>query len=267
MHSMRIHCQSGLVVRLVDYPHDVLMGMDLYKSEAGYRFSGVEMGSTFSPGSIDMSSMVGLSPEITIASIQSGLFDKATVFLFATDWAAPVADHEPIFKGTFGKVTLQDNRYTTEIMNLIDLLNATIGDNYSAQCSLKFGGQEFGGCKVDAVALRVTGTITGVLNNYQFDDSARTEPEDYFGNGKAKFTTGRNAGTPWFAIASYTGVSGTVILTEPLSFLPEVGDEYTWEPGCWKRLEEDCRDKWNNTARRRGFAPPGEKFIRLIGGF
>lgn len=268
VHGLRIVCTNGLEVCLIDYPHDVVMGSKTYKSDAGYQFSGVEYGTTFSPGAIDLSSMVGLSEHITIPNIQAGIFDKAYVYVFATDWANPIEDYEPLFKGIFGKVVLEDNRYKTEVMSLIDLLNTTIGEGYPSMCSLRFGGQEFGGCKVDKVALQVTGTITDVTDNAEFSDSSRTEVDDYFGAGEIWFTTGPNTGVPMQRIKTYVGDSsgGLIITNEPFPYLPEIGDEYVMSPGCRLRLV-DCRDKWNNTARRRAFDfIPGERFLRTTGG-
>jgi uncharacterized phage protein (TIGR02218 family) len=265
LHCMRIVCTNGLVIRLAEYPHDLLISGNTYKSDSGYQFSGVEAGSTLSPGSVDLSSIIGLSENVTIATIQAGIFDKASVYVFATDWANPVEDEEPIFKGVFGKITIEDNRYTVAIMNLLDLLSATVGESYSATCSLRFGGQEFGGCKVDKVALQVTGTITGVTNNYNFSDSARSEADDFFGYGEIWFTSGDNFECPSQRVKDFTLAGGLIETSEPFPFLPQIGDTYIMQPGCRGR-QADCFTKYNNIARRRAFQPPGERFMRLVGG-
>lgn len=265
-HGMRILCRNGLEVNLVDYPHDVIMGGKTYKSDAGYEFSGTEAGTALSPGAIDFSSMVGLSPSLTIPKIQSGLFDHAEVFIFAFDWAAPVEDHEPVFVGTFGKVTLQDKRYVAEIMNLVDMLNTTTGESYASICSLRFGGQEWGGCKVDVVALRQITPLTSVTSNTLFYATGLTGPDDWFGWGEAWFTSGVNVDVPRQRVESHVESTGGILMAEPFPFLPEVGDMLAIEPGCRKDLVS-CRDKWNNAARRRAFDwIPGERFMNLQGG-
>ena len=265
LYCMRIVCRNGLVVRLFDYAHDQVISGNLFKSDAGYQFTGVDKGSSFTPGAIDFSSIMGLSPDITVANIQAGIFDHATVFIFKTDWAAPVEDHQKVFKGTFGKVTIRnDLTYKTEVMNLVDVLNTTIGETYSAGCSLKFGGQEWDGCQVDAVALRQTGTITSVTSNYIFADTSRTEVDDWFGYGEIWFLDGPNEGIAAQHVKDYFETGGVFHTSEPFPYLPEVGDSYIVETGCRKRLE-DCI-KYNNTARRRAFNPPGEKYLRSTGG-
>lgn len=265
-HGLRIVCRSGLVVRLVDYPHDVVMGGEIYKSDAGYQFTGVESGSALSPGAIDFSSMVGLSEHLTIPKIQAGLFDNAQMFIFAFDWAAPVEDHEEIFLGTFGKVTLQDKRYVAEVMNLVDLLNTTTGESYAAMCSLRFGGQEFGGCKVDVESLRQVTAITSVTSNAIFAATGLTGADDWFGWGEAWFTTGDNVGVPRQRVESHVEAGGVITMAEPFPFPPAIGDMLAIEPGCRKDLAS-CRDKWDNTARRRAFDwIPGERFMNQVGG-
>lgn len=266
LYAMRIECANGTVVRLVEYPYDVRMSGMLYRAGTGYQFTGIEKDSGLSPTSVDLKALIGVSPEITIASIQSGIFDRAEVFFFKTDWANPVEDEEQIAKCLFGKTQITDDEYRAECMTLIDLLNSVVGANYPSLCPLVFGGQEYGGCKVDVVSLRVTGTITSVVDNFEFADSSRTEDDDYFGAGNIWFTSGPNTGIAAQRVKAYTQAGGVIETTEPFPYLPQVGDEYIMEPGCRKRLV-DCRDKWDNVPRRRGFDYlPGTRFLNKIGG-
>lgn len=266
LYAMRIECRNGTVVRILEYPYDMLIGGNLYKADAGYKFTGTQTGTTFSPGSIDLESFIGLSPEITLANIQAGIFDRARVYVFVTDWANPVEDDEEIMQGIFGKVRIEDNHYRTEVMQLIDLLNTTVGDSFSALCSLVFGGQEFGGCKVDVDALEVTGTLTSVTSGFLFADSSRAEADDYFGAGTLWFTTGANTGVAAQRVKDFTNAGGVLEMNEPFPYAPAVGDAYVLRPGCRKRLE-DCRDKWDNVPRRRAFDwVPGTRFLNSVGG-
>lgn len=264
VYAARIECTNGLTVRIVEYPYDIEMGGEVYVSDTGYQFTGIQSGTTMAPGVIDLRSFIGLSDDITLGTIASGIFDLAKVYIFATDWSAPVEDQEPIAKCLMGKVRTEDGAYVAEIMTLIDLLNTSIGDTYSALCSLVFGGQGHAQCNVDAVALQVTGTLTGATDNYTFTDSGRTEAEDYFGAGRIWFTTGANEGVKPQRVKAFD--AGVIECNEPFPYPPEVGDEYVMEPGCRKRLT-DCRDKWNNVLRRRAFDwIPGTRFLNRVGG-
>lgn len=265
LYCMRIECVNGTIVRMTEFPEDVEMDGETYRSDTGYEFTGMNSGTTLAPGVVDLTSFVGISPEITIASIQSGIFDGARVFIFATDWAAPQEDEEPIMKGLFGKTSITDSQYTTECMQLIDLLNTTIDDEHPALCPLIFGGQEHGGCHVDVDALEVTGTLTAVTDQYTFADNTLGESDDYFGAGELAFTSGANAGIKAQRVKSYTASGGALVMNEAFPFPPQVGDSFTLRPGCRKRLV-DCRDKWNNVARRRGFDfVPGTRFLNKVG--
>lgn len=267
LYAMRIECHNnGPVVRIVEYPYDISIGGDLYRNSTGYSFTGIQGGTNMTPGVIDLTALVGAAPEITIPTIQAGIFDHARVYVFCTDWANPVEDEEQVALCIFGKVKIEDDKYITECMTLIDLLNTPVGDSYSALCSLVFGGQEYGGCKIDLGPLTVMGTLTAVVSQYEFEDSSRTEPDDYFGAGDIYFTTGANEGVPRQRVKAFTSVGGVIETTEPFPFPPEVGDEYVMIPGCRKRLI-DCRDKWDNVPRRRGFDwVPGQRFLNRIGG-
>lgn len=265
VYAMRIVCTNGVVVRIVEYPHDLQISGITYYSDTVYQFTGIQNGTNLTPGSIDLSSMIGISPEITLANIQAGIFDGARVFVFATDWANPVVDQEPIAKCVLGKVKVEDEAYRAECMTLIDLLNSAVGDTHAALCRLKFGGQEFAGCKVDVDSLEVTGTLTSSSSNFLFADSSRGEADDYFGAGEIWFLTGPNAGVAAQRVKDFTGAGGVFEVNEAFPYRPQVGDTYRVRPGCRKRLV-DCRDKWDNVPRRGGYDwVPGTRFLNKLG--
>lgn len=101
-------------------------------------------------------------------------------------------------------------------------------------------------------ALTVTGAVTsfsGLLPFSVFQDTSRSEPEDWFGDGLFKFTSGDNTGA-YRKVKGYES-NGTFILTTPYFGAIGVGDTYVVEAGCRKRLEEDCADKHNNNLNQQ----------------
>jgi uncharacterized phage protein (TIGR02218 family) len=151
-----------------------------------------------------------------------------------------------------GKTTVKDDRYTAEMMMLVDALNQAVGKTYTPACPKKFGGQEYAGCGVALGPITKTGTITHVTSNSVFRDSTRAEAADYFGEGTIAFTTGANAGLKPMEIKTHAA-DGTITTHEAFHYPVAVGDAYTLIPGCRKRLE-DCRDKWANVVNFGGFS-------------
>jgi uncharacterized phage protein (TIGR02218 family) len=259
MECMRVECVDGTIIRLAAHPFDIKVSGQTYLS--GYDFTGIEAGTTFTPSSIDLRSFIGFAG-ITEAMLMSGKFDNAKAYVFATDWNTPVVDYEPICKALFGKLSIEDNKYTVEWMTLIDALNQTVGHTYPAQCDKEFGGQEPGGCLVDAVALRVTGTITTVYSEIGFADSSLAGAPDNFRMGKLWITSGDNALIPPKAVLGSEGTDFTIY--EPFPYPVQVGDTYMLEPGCGKFLAR-CQE-YNNVINFGGWLYiPGKKILNTVG--
>ena len=241
---LRIVPIAGSPIYLTDHPRDLVMSGHTYLSTAGYEFTGYSATSGFSPSSIDIEGIAGASG-VTRAAVGSGLFDGARCYVFATSWAAPVEDEEPITAGIFGKSTLLDDRFQIGGVSLVDALNQSVGQTYGAQCPKAFCGQEYGGCMASLAANTVTGTLTGVTSASVFTDSARVEAADTFGAGTIQFTTGPNAGLKPLEIKSFA--AGVITTFEPFYYLPVVGNSYSMVRGCRKRLS-DCQARWNGTS-------------------
>lgn len=241
---LRIVPTAGSPIYLTDHPRDLVMGGHTYLSTAGYEFTGYASTAGFSPASIDIEGIAGASG-VTRAAVGSGLFDGARCYVFATSWAAPVEDQEPITAGIFGKSTLLDDRFQIGGVSLVDALNQSVGQTYGAQCPKTFCGQEYGGCMANLAANTVTGTLTSVSSASVFTDSARAEADDTFGAGTIQFTTGPNAGLKPLEIKSFA--AGVITTFEPFYYLPVVGNSYSMVRGCRKRLS-DCQARWNGTS-------------------
>ena len=234
---LRIVPIAGSPIYLTDHPRDLVMSGHTYLSTAGYEFTGYSATSGFSPSSIDIEGIAGASG-VTRAAVGSGLFDGARCYVFATSWAAPVEDEEPITAGIFGKSTLLDDRFQIGGVSLVDALNQSVGQTYGAQCPKAFCGQEYGGCMASLAANTVTGTLTSVSSASVFTDSARAEADDTFGAGTIQFTSGPNAGLKPLEIKSFA--AGVITTFEPFYYLPVVGNSYSMVRGCRKRLS-DCQ--------------------------
>jgi len=264
---LRIVPVTGSPIYLTDHPRDLVMSGHTYLSTAGYQFTGQSATAGFSPASVDIEGIAGASG-LSRAAVGSGLFDGARCYVFATSWAAPVEDQEPVVAGMFGKATLLDHRFQIGGVSLIDALNQTVGQTYGAQCPKLFCGTEYAGCGVSLSANTVTGTLTSVTSASVFTASARTEAADTFGAGTIQFTSGPNAGLKALEIKSFAG--GVITTFEPFYYLPAAGNAYSMVRGCRKRLS-DCQARWNgsgivsNVANFGGFPwiPTGSTYAQV----
>jgi uncharacterized phage protein (TIGR02218 family) len=264
---LRIVPVTGSPIYLTDHPRDLVMSGHTYLSTAGYQFTGQSATAGFSPASVDIEGIAGASG-LSRAAVGSGLFDGARCYVFATSWAAPVEDQEPVVAGIFGKATLLDHRFQIGGVSLIDALNQTVGQTYGAQCPKLFCGTEYAGCGVSLAANTVTGTLTSVTSASVFTASARTEAADTFGAGTIQFTSGPNAGLKALEIKSFAG--GVITTFEPFYTLPVAGNAYSMVRGCRKRLS-DCQARWNgsgivsNVANFGGFPwiPTGSTYAQV----
>ena len=264
---LRIVPVIGSPIYLTDYPRDLVMGGHTYLRTAGYQFTGYAGTAGFSPASVDIEGIAGASG-LSRAAVGSGLFDGARCYVFATSWAAPVEDQEPVVAAIFGKATLLDHRFQIGGVSLVDALNQSVGQTYGAQCPKVFCGTEYAGCGVSLAANTVTGTLTSVTSASVFTSAARTEADDTFGAGTIQLTSGPNAGLKALEIKSFA--AGVITTFEPFYYLPAAGNSYSMVRGCRKRLA-DCQARWNgsgtfsNVANFGGFPwiPTGSTYAQV----
>jgi uncharacterized phage protein (TIGR02218 family) len=205
IYCLRIVPLWGSPVYLTDYIRDLTINGHTYKTDTGYEFTGYAAEANMSPGTLDLNGIASIAG-ISYDKVASGVFDNARVYAFATTWRNPIEDEEPIGVSILGKTTIKDTRYTIQMMMMVDALNQSVGDTYAPSCQKTFGGQEYAGCMVNFTPITVTGTITSSTSPSAFRDSARTEADDYFGEGTISFTTGQNAGLKPQEIKQYVGV-------------------------------------------------------------
>jgi uncharacterized phage protein (TIGR02218 family) len=240
---VRIECTNGTTVRLTTYPHDLTMSnATVYKADGAYEETSYQATNSMAPSALDLEGLVGVSG-ITRAAIAAGIFDGARIKIFRCDFLSPQEDYEEVAAGFFGKTTLVDDRYTAEMMSLVDTLNQSTGLTTTPGCRHTFCSQGFAECGLDIADFTVTGTLTGVTSGSAFTDSARSEAADYFGAGTIRFTSGANAGLKPLEIRSHA-TGGVITTHEPFYYVPAVGDAYEMTAGC-RKTRDACKAKGN----------------------
>lgn len=251
----RIVAQDGTTVRITEHPVDLVMSNgQVYRCDTGYEFTGFNDDASLAPGSFDFDGI--LNHGITRDQLGSGLFDNARIYAFSTSWVSKIEDEEPGSLSFLGNTSLRDDTYTTEVMSAGDVLSQDVGRIYSPQCQWTLFDQHLGSGLIastrsrcigprsapdgpDINAYKVTGAITGVSSQYQFQDTARAEADDYFTSGEVRFLTGANAGLAPIKIKQSTA-GGQFYLHGGTYYMPQVGDTYEMIPGCRKRVV-DCQ--------------------------
>ena len=283
--AVRIEAIDGVnISRFVQYPHPLTMVSNdspvstvEYLTATANEFSNISMNATMTPPVVDFQGIVSSAiGELSRTDVAARVWDNAKAYLFATSWANPVEDEEPLGKFLMGRSKIEDDRYILEFMGLIDAVNQSTGSNIEPICRWTLFDETLDGVTVpwvrsrctgprassDGPALasyKVTGTVTGVTDKSTFRDSARTEVDDYFGAGSIRFTSGNNNGLLSEEVKSYVGVTspltaaGTVATFQPFPYEIQVGDTYEMVPGCRGRRTEDCIAKFSNGINHGGF--------------
>lgn len=261
---IRFEAKDGTILRFVlRYPMALKMSNgEVY--ESGDIATKTDVSATVEGGAtvIDIGSVYSVDA-ITREQIDSAKWDGAYVYSFFTDWANPVEDEEEDRVYIMGKTREEDERYTIELLSLMDLLNQTTGRLITAGCLWVFADSHVNGeiiatdksrCKIDPATHDHAGTVTSVTSSMVFRDSAfnGVYAADWFGNGEITFTTGLNAGLSYTFVKTYLA-NGTITLSYPFYYTPQIGDEFIIRTGCRKRFTEDCITKHANGKRFGAF--------------
>lgn len=199
---------------------------------------------------VDNTELTVLADEsvITRADIIAGRWDNAAYTLFRYNWADLSDGVEVRSVGSLGELQPRAGSYVAELRGLQQYLQQPVGSVSTKTCRYRLGStsKPAGLCMVDTsdVAWTKTGTLSNVTSKQVVRDSTRAEAADFFGEGIFTFDDGLNAGLS--QKVKIHAADGTFTFSLPMIFMPEVGDAYTVVAGCRKRLEEDCRDKFDN---------------------
>ena len=201
--------------------------------------------------------VIGYDDTFTKADFLAGRWDGAAWELFEVNWAAPADGTNTIGRYITGDVKPGRLSCSVELRALSQFLQQGIGLITSKTCRARladFPSQVQGArCGLDVADFTVTGTITSASGQQAARDDARTEADDWFGDGVLTFTSGANDGLSQKVKThelDSNGAAFTFSLPFPFAIAP--GDAYSLVAGCRKRLAEDCRDKFDNVLNFQG---------------
>jgi uncharacterized phage protein (TIGR02218 family) len=236
---IRMECTNGIIERLTDHPTALTMSNgNVYSPAAGHTFTANNQTSNFSSSLLDLTGIAGFS-EVNLDSIRSGIFDNARLYIFYTTWNNPVEDYEPVSLNFLGKVKLEDDKYTVEVMGSTDALNQSVGRTYTPQCYKRFGSTGFAGCF--KTPTQEDADITVIYSRYDIEATI-SAPAGTYDNGLLEFVSGTNTMLQPMVIKKH--LTNRIILHEPMYYNPEIGDTVQLTEGCVK-TQAACITKSN----------------------
>ena len=252
--------KDGRVFGFTSTDVDIVFEGVTYEAATGFTPSAIQSKADLSVANLEVQGQLD-SDSITDDDIRAGLWDSCEIEVFDVNYRDLTMGKMNQAKGKTGEIRYGSNGFVTELRGLAQQMQQPIGELYSPTCRADFGDAR---CKFDLTAVTITGIVTDVSDSRVFIDSSRTEPNDYFNHGKFTFTSGLNAGLS-MEIKSFVSDAFELYLDMPYEI--SIGDAYIAYPGCQKRFEEDCRDRWHNVINFRGEPHvPGNDALAQVGG-
>ena len=245
----KLTMRDAEVMGFTDHDQDIMFNGLTYKASTGFTPTAIDNSSSLSVDNVDVQGTLS-SANITEADILAGKYDFAEIEIFQVNYKDLTQGSLKIRRGWLGEVSWQKQQFVAEVRGLTQRLSQVIGELYSPACRATLGDNR---CKVTLASHTVTGSVTTVISNQEFKDTARIEDSGLFNFGIISFTGGANAGLS-MEIKEYirvTGGAGHLSFVLPLPHALAIGDTYSLIKGCDKTLTI-CANRFNNIANFRG---------------
>lgn len=235
---------DAVVLRFTSLDVALTVSGNVY-TPCGLNVSGLTMSAGLAVNNAELQILPDPALGITRADLITGKWDHAAFQLFETDSSNPGNGINILMSGNLGEVKPARGLFTVELRSLAQVLQNPVGATTSKTCRYRLGSTALpaGLCKLALGPFTKTGTLTSAASRQVFTDTARTEADDYFGEGLLTWTGGANAG---YSEKIKTYAADTFTLVRPAPFAVVAGDTYSAIAGCRKRAIEDCKTKFNN---------------------
>jgi len=182
----------------------------------------------------------------TTVDVLSGIWRNATFLISECDFTAPGNGSNALMGGTFGEVTIKRGSIEVELRDIKQYFQQPLGSVTSIGCRARLGDAK---CTKSLTTFTHSTTVT-TAGQQVITATGLAQAADYFGNGLIAFTSGACAGLSAQIKTHATG--GVLTLALPMLLPVVAGDGITVIAGCRGRLEEDCRDKFDNVLNFQG---------------
>ncbi len=230
--------------RWIALDRDLVISGNTYTAAPGVSFSSLVSSEGFAVDNAEVTVLDNGGP-VQRADILAGIWDGATMEFGEVDFKAVTPVKNVLKSGTLGAFVAKRNSFTAEFRDLRQAIQANREMVLQPTCRNKLGIRSGSShCPVDLDDYTVTGTIDSSASQLSVVDAARSEADDYFGEGTFTFTSGGNAGLTQ-KIKTYNSTTKTFVFWAGFIF-PIAGTEtYTATAGCRLRFVEDCIGKFD----------------------
>jgi uncharacterized phage protein (TIGR02218 family) len=191
-----------------------------------------------------------LDGEHLVVGAWKNRFDQAHVVIrrFVSDaWDNTAVGATHMFEGKVGDVSVDGKQIKLTVESSLAELNATFPRTYFLpSCTNALYGPI---CGLLAANFTSAGSVGSNPSAGSFTLAGANKDDDYFAQGKVKFTSGPCKGQIR-SVKSYK--NGIITLAYPLYTVPEVGDTVDAIAGCDKTTAT-CKAKFDNIKNFRGF--------------
>jgi len=256
-HIIKITRRDGFVLAVTtDYDQDIVFEGVTYKSAFGVIPTAAETSAAMNVDTMDARGAL-MELGVTEADIAAGLWDVADVRVMRVNFTDLTMGCEKLHRFTFGEISVGRGSFQAEMRGITQKLQQAIGDVVSPSCNATLFDARCGVSETEGLWKHSSKTVTAVSSQRGFTISSLAQAADFFTAGKVLWVTGANAGLKMEIKQQSTG--GVFELQEPMPYEIQVGDTVTVWSGCRLRNAEDCRDKYDNVIRFRGFPSiPGQ---------
>jgi uncharacterized phage protein (TIGR02218 family) len=205
--------------------------------------------------------------QITDDDLQAGLFNNAYVEEYLVDTRLAGIGPIEVVQYWIQAVSFEGSQWAAEIDGVTSGLKQPAGDFWGPVCRVEVFSTGPAKCNVPSPGtFAQNGTMLApIIDRRQFDILASNplwQANGYGQDGWVSFLNGPNAGFT-IRIKTYTYVVGpnaTVIFQGRTPYTISAGDAVTMLPGCNKRVDSDCKLKFNNVLNFQGepFIPGGD---------
>lgn len=244
---LRIQRTDGQVYRFTSWDRDVTVVGENYLSAPGLDISGIAFSVGLAPDNLELRVLYA-SDAITRADLLAGRWSGAAFSLFEVNARDTSGGINLLLTGETGEAKLTDGEgFTIELRSLKQALQRPCGSITQKTCRARLGDSRCGVDLADHTAADTVGTVYAARR--LFSGTSVFAPDGAFQAGELTFTSGPNAGVVR-EIKTFFG--GIYELALPMPFDIEPGHAFSAVAGCQGRLEQDCRDRFDNVLNFQG---------------